>query len=120
MTAIPLLAKMNEWVELTHDLMCNHKPAGSFTLKCKYRPADEDEQEEHEELKKKNQLERIEKLQAARNAEDSANRAKEIDALNTVIKDMKASQKDLLKRLGGMENSISKQLQEVRNHDELP
>lgn len=109
-TGVPLLARVDEWVDLSQDLTCDHKPAGSFTLKCKYRPANEEEQHEHKSSKEK-KIEKIQKMGAAH--PDDGVKAKEIDALNSVIKDMKSSQKDLLARLGGMENSISKQLHEV-------
>jgi len=111
-TGIPLLAKMEEWVELSHDLTCNQKPAGSFTLKCRYRPANEEEQAQHKGQKEEN-TKQFQKMGAAK--PDDGAKSKEIEALNSVIKDMKMSQKDLLTRLGGMENTISKQLQEVRN-----
>ena len=113
-TAIPLLAKKNEWVELTHDLVCNNKPAGSFTLHCRYRPADEVEQEEHHGKKEEMRM----TAAAAASRDDTVTKTKEIEALNNVIKDMKTSQKDLLARLGGMENTISKQLQQVSLSDD--
>jgi hypothetical protein len=118
-TGVPLLTKKNEWVQLTHDLTCDQKPAGTFTLKCKYRPANEDEAEDHQETKATSekmsssmQSSAKDKAKEEEKAKEKA-KEKEIDALNDVIKDMKTSQKDLLARLGGMENTISKQLQQV-------
>ena len=111
-TGIPLLAKKGEWVELSHDLVCNNKPAGSFTLKGQYRPANEDEQKEHDDEKESKAKNLAPKL--GTKVDDSSSR-KEVQALNGIIKDMKASQQDLLNRLGGMENSISKQLHEVKS-----
>ena len=107
-TAVPMLANANEWVELSSNFASDF---GTFNLKCKYRPANEKEQEEHESLKKAAAADRSSK--ESQLSSSASAKEKEIESLNNVIKDLEASQKDLLGRLTGMENSISKQLHQV-------